>query len=244
VIDLHSHVLPALDDGPRTIEESRAILAAARADGVTRVAATPHVRADYPTEPAEMERLVAELNTLDTGVEVLRGGEIDLDYLERLDDEALRRFGLGGNPDLVLVEFPYAGWPNRLRDVVFQLALRGFTVVLAHPERNPDVQEDPSRLRPLVAAGVLVQLTAASVDGRLGRRPAATAKALLDDELAHLLASDAHAPAVRAIGMRDAVRAIGDDALGGWLTEDVPSALLQGEPLPPRPARRGLRRFF
>jgi protein-tyrosine phosphatase len=82
---------------------------------------------------------------------------------------------------------------------------------------------------------VLVQLTAASVDGRLGRAPAAASRALLDARLAHLIASDAHAPSVRAIGMTAAADAVGDEALARWLTHDVPVAVVAGAAPPPRP---------
>jgi protein-tyrosine phosphatase len=238
VIDLHSHVLPGVDDGPAALSGSREILDAAIAEGITHIAATPHVRSDFPTKPDVMERLVADVRALGAGIEVLTGGELDLEYLETLDDDGLRRFGLGGNANLLLLETPYAGWPLQLRDLVFRLGIRGFAVVLAHPERNPVVQEDPSRLRELVDAGVAVQLTAASVDGRLGRRPAATARALLDAGLAHLIASDAHAPTIRAIGMTAAAEAVGDRGVARWLTLDVPEALLASKSLPDRPQRR------
>ena len=188
-----------------------------------------------------MERLVVRVQDAarasDVAVEVLPGGELDLAYAHSLDDDSLHRFGLGGNPNLLLLEFPYIGWPVGLPDLVFRLRVRGFAIVLAHPERNTEVQESPERLRELVDAGVCVQLTAASVDGRLGRRNAAGAKALLDAELAHLIASDAHAPAIRAIGLGAAAEAIGDAPLARWLTHEVPEALLAGGALPPRPAQ-------
>jgi len=249
VIDLHSHVLPGVDDGPPTMEGSFEILRAAEADGIERIAATPHVRDDYPTAPETMERLVGEVNAAARGagiaVEVLPGGELALGHAAALGDEALRRFGLGGNPSALLLEFPYHGWPLDLRDLVFRLETRGFRLVLAHPERNAEVQAEPERLRPLVDAGVLVQLTAASVDGRLGRASADASRTLLDAELAHLIASDAHEAAIRAVGMATAAEAVGDEALGHWLTRDVPAAILAGATPPPRPTgqrRRGLRR--
>jgi protein-tyrosine phosphatase len=242
VIDLHSHVLPGVDDGAATLDESLAILRAAASDGIERIAATPHVRDDYPTAPEEMERLVAEVaaaagaDGLD--IEVLPGGELAVDRIPRLDDETLARFGLGGNPRLLLLECPYYGWPLDLGTVVFDLQTRGYTVVLAHPERNPDVQERPELLEPLVAAGLLVQLTSASVDGRLGSRSKQASRRLLERELAHLIASDAHAPQLRAVGMTAAADAVGDDALARWLTEDVPRALLDGASPPERPKRK------
>ena len=241
MIDLHSHVLPGIDDGAATIDGSLDILRAAQADGIARIAATPHVRHDWPTTPDRMEQLVAQLQDAarasDIAVEVLPGGEIDLAYADSLGDDDLHRFGLGGNPNLLLLEFPYIGWPVGLPGLVSRLRARGYSTVLAHPERNTEAQDHPERLRELVDAGVWVQLTAASVDGRLGRRNAAAARALLDAELAHLIASDAHAPAIRAIGMGAAAEAVGNAQLAWWLTHEVPEALLAGEEPPQRPGR-------
>lgn len=247
MIDLHSHVLPGVDDGAATLEEALAILRAAAAEGIELIAATPHVRDDHPTAPETMERLVAEVNDAANAagidVEVLPGGELALDVAARLEDGVLARFGLGGNRELLLLECPYYGWPLDLGALVFDLRTRGFSVVLAHPERNPEVQERPELLEPLVGAGVLVQLTAASVDGRSGSRARHTSRTLLDRELAHLVASDAHAPQLRAVGMTAAAAALGDEALARWLTEDVPRALVAGAPLPERPRRRRFATF-
>ena len=243
MIDLHSHVLPGLDDGAADLEESLALCAAAAADGIEVLAATPHVRDDYPTTPAEMEQALEELRAADPPVQLLPGGELDLAELERPDDE-LRRFGLGGSPGWLLVETPYVGWPLDVVDRLFRLRLRGFRAVLAHPERNRDVQERPELLDPIVAGGTLVQLTAASVDGRLGKRAYRAARTLLERGAAHLIASDAHTPDIRAVGLRAAVQELGDDRLGHWLTVEVPYAILDGNEPPPRPEPRARRRLF
>jgi protein-tyrosine phosphatase len=247
VIDLHSHILPGLDDGAATLEDALGIAEAAVEDGIRTIAATPHVRAaDYPTTAEQMERqlesLQRELREAGIPLELLPGGEIALDRLADLGDEGLRRFGLGGNPKYLLLETPYFGWPLGIEDTVFQLQLRGFTTVLAHPERNGDVQATPERLAPLVERGMLVQLTASSLDGRLGREPRKAGFRLLDLGLAHLLASDAHAPTLRQIGMSAAAGAVGSDELAHWLTEAVPAAIVAGAAIPARPPR-GPRRF-
>jgi protein-tyrosine phosphatase len=251
LIDLHCHVLPAVDDGVRTLEEAVDLARAAEADGVTAIAATPHVRDDYPTSAETMEAKVAEVNgalrDAGIGVEILRGGELALDFLPELDEDGLARFGLGGNPKLLLLEFPYYGWPLNLADVVFRLRARGVVPLIAHPERNTDARESPERLRELVDGGAYLQITAASLDGRLGRTTRAAALRFVELGLAHVIASDAHHPGVRATGMTAARAAVGDDALGRWLTAEVPAALVAGEEPPPRPAgrpqRRGLRFF-
>jgi protein-tyrosine phosphatase len=243
VIDLHSHVLPGLDDGAANLDESLALCEAAAADGIEVLAATPHVRDDYPTTPDEMEAALESLRAANPAVQVLSGGEIDLAELDRADEE-LQRFGLGGNAGWLLVETPYVGWPLDLVDRLFRLRLRGFRAVLAHPERNRDVQERPELLDPVVAGGTLVQLTAASVDGRLGKRAYRSSRTLLERGAAHLLASDAHTPDVRAVGLRAAVQELGDDRLAHWLTVEVPYAILDGNEPPPRPEPRSRRRLF
>ena len=241
MIDLHSHVLPGLDDGADDLEEALAICSAAAADGIEVLAATPHVRHDYPTTPEAMERALDALRAAGPPVELVRGGELDLGELDRPKEE-LQRFALGGSRYL-LVETPYFGWPLDFPDRVFRLASVGIRAVIAHPERNPDVQERPELLERLVAGGALAQLTAASVDGRLGPRARKTSLLLLERGLAHLIASDAHEASVREVGLGSAAAAVGDEALARYLTIDVPRAIVEGGPLPDRPEpqkRRGL----
>jgi protein-tyrosine phosphatase len=241
MIDLHSHILPGLDDGARDLDEAVEIARAAVADGTRVIAATPHVREDYPTTSTAMENSLSELRAALTRAEidlvVLPGGEISLEQLDRLSLDDLRRFALGGNPSYLLLETPYFGWPLAFGDAVSHLVAAGITPVIGHPERNGAVQKDADVLAPLVRAGALVQLTAASLDGRLGSGPRACAMRLLDAELAHMVVSDAHSPDLREVGVSRARAALRDETLGRWLTEEVPRALLRNEPLPPRPPR-------
>lgn len=247
MIDLHSHILPGVDDGARTLDEAVDIARAAVEDGIRAIAATPHVREDYPTPPDLMERRVGQVREAvsEAGVplEVHTGGELALDFLGHLTVDDLHRFGLGGNPGYLLVEFPYFGWPLDLADQLFRLQIVGITPVLAHPERNADVQGAPDRLAGLVESGTLVQVTAASLDGRLGRWPREAGLKLIQLGLAHLIASDAHHPGIRAIGMAAAAEAVGDEALARWLTEAVPQAIVEDSPIPERP-ERGRRRWL
>jgi protein-tyrosine phosphatase len=248
VIDLHAHILPGLDDGARSIEESRELARRAVRDGIDAIAATPHVRADYPTSAERMERGVAELRRdfAEQGIplSVLHGGEIDLEQLEGLPDEELVRFTLAQTGRYLLIEFPYRGWPLALEQTVFRLRLRGFQVLLAHPERNAEVQERPDRLQAAVDAGALVQITAASIDGRLGRSPRAAAKRLLELRLAHVLASDAHTLEIREAGLAGAAQELPDEAIVRYLTEEVPTAIVAGLDAPPPPAFKRKRFSF
>lgn len=232
MIDLHAHILPGFDDGVRSIEEARELARAAVAEGITAIAATPHVRDDYPTSVERMLRgvslLRADFERERIPVEVLTGGELDLDRLWQLDANDVRRFTLAGSGRWLLVEMPYAGWPPNLERKVAALRAQGIETLLAHPERNAAVQLDPERLAPLVREGMRVQVTAASIDGRLGAKPQECARRLIDRGLVHVLATDAHAPVVRAAGLAAAVDALGDDELARRLTLDNPRAIVSG----------------
>lgn len=244
MIDLHSHVLHGLDDGAADLDEALAICRAAAEDGIEVLAATPHVRAhDYPTTAEQMEAAFAELSAAAAGiVQLVPGGELDLEELRRPVEE-LRRFALAGNPRYLLVETPYMGWPLDIADRLFELRASGITPVLAHPERNADVQARPELVEPLVSTGTLVQITAGSVDGRMGGRAKRSAHELLERGWAHVLASDGHTPSVRAIGMRAAADALGDAELAQWLTVDVPRSIVDDSRIPARPEPHRKKRF-
>ena len=240
MIDLHSHILPAIDDGAHNIGESLGIARAAAQGGTTVIAATPHVRFDYPTTPEEISSGVEMLNELlareRVPVRVVPGAEIALDRLRELTLDDLPAYGLGGNPRVLLVEFPYRGWPEALLDQIARLRDGGFTVVLAHPERNDVVQRDTTRIDLAVASGALIQVTAGSLVGEAGRKSRRAAEAFLSEGLCHLLASDVHGPGVRRAQLGAARGHVGDDRLARWLTEDVPGAILAGEEVPQRPS--------
>jgi protein-tyrosine phosphatase len=239
VIDLHCHILPGLDDGVRTIAEARDMAWHEVGEGVTTIVATPHVRNDYPLTAEQIEHAVAALRTDFTsegiGVDVVSGAEVDVSFLWQIPSTELPRFTLANSDRFLLVEFPYSGWPPALDLALSFLHGRGIRPVLAHPERNPEVQDRPDRLIAAVERGALVQVTAASVDGRLGPAPRLAVEKLLSLGLVHVLATDAHAAHVRGAEISAAITAIGDPALARWLTVDVPAAILKGGSIPPRP---------
>jgi protein-tyrosine phosphatase len=246
MIDLHTHLLPGIDDGPDTIEESLELAAAMAAESVTIAACTPHVRDDYGTTAETMETALAllqqEMQAAGIPLEVRGGGEIALERLPGFGADELARFGLGGNPHLLLLEFPYFGWPLALPTLVAELRTNGIKAVIAHPERSEEVQEQPELLRPLVEDGACIQLTAGSFDGSAGPGAANCARSLLDHGLAHLVASDSHGRGIRRAGLGTVADMLRDEALATWLTTTVPSALIAGSPLPPRPGRSYPRR--
>lgn len=235
MIDLHTHVLPGIDDGARSPAESREIALEAATQGVSTLAATPHVRDDFPTTAEVMEEAVeatrADFAEHGIPVEVVHGAEVDIGLLWAIPREELHRFTIAQTGRYLLLEVPYRGWPLALESAVKGLVELGITPILAHPERNPEVQDRPHNVRELVEAGSLVQVTAASLDGR-ARAARATALRLIDLGLVHVLASDTHGPHISRQGLAEAAENLGDPELARYLTVDVPSAIVAGEAIP------------
>ena len=243
MIDMHSHVLPGLDDGAPDMETSLEMARVAVADGVEQIVATPHVNSEFGAEPAIFAQRTGALNGALAREEipfaVLPGAEIAISRLPEMDDDALRGLTLGGGPAL-LVECPFTRPVAFLEDLLFDLQLRGFQVVLAHPERCPLFHADQDRLANLVDRGVMCSVTAASLHGGFGRRVQQVTAALFQKGLVHNVASDAHDPVNRAPVLRAAFEKAealmpGISAQRAWFTEAAPAAILAGDPLPPRP---------
>ena len=239
MIDLHTHVLPGIDDGARSLDDSRVLALEAAADGISALVATPHVREDYPTTADMMEDAVADVRAdfaeQRIPVEVVHGAEIDLSLLWAIPPDDLRRLTIAQTGRYLLLEFPYRRWPLALDTSVKRLVGLGITPVLAHPERNPEVQDRPDRVRGLVEDGALVQVTAASLEGVRDRSAQAAALRLLELGLVHVLASDSHGPHISREGLGAVASGIGDPALARYLTLDVPGAIVAGLPVPERP---------
>jgi protein-tyrosine phosphatase len=251
VIDLHCHLLPGIDDGPATIEDSVAFADALAADGTRIVAATPHLRSDHPgvvvSELRERcNRLQDELAVRGVPLQIVAGAEVDLLWAHQAsrDELALACYGDGGTD--LLLETPYGPLPARFAELVQDLIDDGFRILLAHPERNPAFQQDPSALRDLVERGVLVQVTAASLALDPARSSSAkTARQLIAEDSAHVISSDLHgSPTVRRAPLSAGVEAAAEVApeRARLMVTDAPAAILAGQPLPDLPPapRQGL----
>jgi protein-tyrosine phosphatase len=245
MIDLHTHVLPGLDDGARTVDDSVALARAAAAEGVIRMAATPHLRADHPgVDPFSLKARCDDLNRRLTragvDVEVVPGGEVDLYWAQTASDEVLRLVSYGQHGSYLLVETPYGPLSDGFEDLLFRVTVREFRVVLAHPERNPSLQRDPDRLSRLVERGILTQVTAGSLVHAPRRAPSRRlAEAMVAEGRAHVLASDAHRAVSRRAGRLSAAAAAAERlsrGSGGRLTVDNPAAILAGAEVQTLPA--------
>jgi protein-tyrosine phosphatase len=250
MIDLHAHILPALDDGPVSMEEALAMGRLAEADGVRTVVATPHSGDWQPALSAaalrsRVAQLQAALDREGVAVSVVMGMEVHLD-----PDTAWRAVQGSalclGETKYLLVELPLHEYPTYTEQVLFELQARGFRPILAHPERNAVLAREPALLVPLVERGILAQVTAGSLAGRFGRHVLAAAELMLEHRLVHIIASDAHGfgsrSPVMSVGVAAATVLVGAERAWAMVTT-VPAAILAGQAIvaePPLPlsARR------
>jgi protein-tyrosine phosphatase len=250
VIDLHCHVLPGIDDGPETMDESIELARAASAQGTKVLVATPHVTYDHQHNTSDrilsaVEQVNRALRKQRIDVMVLPGAEVALERAVDLDDDELAALRLGGGPWL-LVECPMFAGGMGVDGQLHALAGRGNRIVLAHPERCPVFQTDMSLLERLVESGMLGQVTASALTGQFGRTVERIAKDMVGRDLIQIAASDAHNAGRRPPVIRDHLEDAGLDGMADWLGMQVPEAVLAGTAIPYRqpseraPARRGL----
>lgn len=238
MIDLHSHILPGIDDGPATIEESVELGRAAAVTGTKTIVATPHVSHSYPNDPETIARLVDALNERlrdeQVELEVLPGAEVAMTSVVKLDSEILAGFTLGASSCL-LVEPPFSTIITGFDAVVLELMHRGYRVLVAHPERCPAFHRDSAGLAALVGEGALTSITAGSLTGRFGSQVRRVALRLVTEGLVHNVASDTHDVQRRPPSMGQEIEQSGLQGLADWLTRAVPCAILLDEPIPPMP---------
>jgi len=246
VIDLHCHILSAIDDGSADDAEALRLAEGLVADGVGTVAATPHLRSDHPAVRVDelagrCAALASHLAAAGIALAVAPGAEVDLLWAIDASEEDLRLASLGQTGRYLLLETPYGPLTSTFEALVFEhVMLAGLTVLLAHPERSPTFQQDPRRLAQLTRQGVLLQVTAPALLTRRSRSGSRKlAMALLGDGLVHCLASDSHGgPDGRPPNLspaRDAAAQL-DAGYAEWLVNEAPEKILAGEELPPVPA--------
>jgi protein-tyrosine phosphatase len=244
VIDLHCHILPDIDDGPGSPRDAVAMAAAAVAAGTGTVVCTPHVHPRYPTPPAAIHEgvrdLQARLDAQEVPLRLMPGAEVALDRLPHLGDADLGLARLGDG-DWLLLEMPFRGWPLRLAETLRDLEIRGYGVILAHPERAEAVQRAPDRMRDIVGRGALLQVTAGSFTGEHGQPARRAAETLLRSGWVHFLASDAHSagpwrPPGLGGGLEAAAGVLRVEAEAlQWMVDEGPRAVIEGRPVrPPR----------
>lgn len=256
MIDLHNHILPGLDDGPRNMEESLRMSAIMASEGFRGVVCTPHFgRGGYFSHSEVIRKLVrklnAELKARRVDLVVYPGMEILLDpeIPELLRSKRVLSLN---DSKYVLVELPSLGIPAGLDNLVSQLVRDNKKLVIAHPEKNHDVQNQPDKLLKLVNSfdpgHILIQITAGSLTDEADTAEFQTAKFMLQVGSVHIIATDAHSSVLRAPSIRPALTLasaiVGKDQ-AMKMVRDWPQKIVLGEcVIPERPVIRPEKRSF
>lgn len=209
MIDLHCHILPGVDDGAKNWEMSLEMAQTAVDEGITHILATPHhMNRHWMNPKAEVLELVDELQTkidqknipltIFPGQEVRLHGEI-LENIQNDDICFIDEFN-----QYVLIEFPTPEIPVYTERLFYELQSAGITPVIVHPERNHAILKDPNLLYDFVSRDILAQVTAASYLGYFGKEIEKLSHQLIDANLVHFIASDAHNVTSRGFYMREA----------------------------------------
>jgi protein-tyrosine phosphatase len=233
------------------------MLRAAADSGTGTIASTPHLRTDYPdvhvNELADRcQALREEIAREGIDISLVSGAEVSLVWALEASEDDLKLATYAQLGTDLLVETPSLNVAG-LDRLLFELRVKGFRITLAHPERNPEFQRDPSRLEDLARQGVLIQPTAGALINK-GRRSPTTrlAQHLCAEGLVHAIASDGHrAASWRAVtsiaAAEDAVEPLVGPERARWMTHTAPAAILDGAGIPEPPPtvdRRRRRRLF
>lgn len=239
MIDMHSHILPALDDGAADWDQAIAMARVASGDGITEVVCTPHwVLGKYDNSREIILDRVAELKERladkQIPLDVHPGAElrIDMSLPQRVKSGELLTLNDAG---YVLLELPDEILPDNLGEFFWDLQIAGFRPILSHVERNPIIRENPRRLFDWVEAGILTQITAASLQEEFAEEIREFAVFLVERRLVHMLVTDSHGLRMRKPILSEARRVVeglvGTEAAQRMVL-DTPRHILRGEPVP------------
>lgn len=252
MIDLHCHILPGLDDGPPDIETSLELARAAVKEGVRFIVVTPHCIPEvFLNERQAVLKAVAEfqsrLEAADVPLKIAPGMEahLTLDLPERLTKGSVLTLNDAGK--YILLEFPMNTVPRYAEQVIFELMLKGIKPIIAHPERNREIIENPNLLYGFIEKGSLVQVTAGSLIGKFGSRVQQRTGDFVRLGWVDFIASDAHHPVRRPFMLREAWEAAKDiigEERANALVMGNPHKVLKGEAVckgevPPYPSIKG-----
>lgn len=241
MLDIHCHILPEVDDGPRSWDVALEMCRMAAADGITHMVATPHANDRYAYDRRYLQAVLAQLQArVGASLQLSLGCDFHLSY-ENLEQvlEQPHTYTIG-DTNYLLVELSNFSVPIQVANCFTRLGDRGLTPILTHPERNPILQQTPQRVLEWAEQGCLVQVTASALTGFWGERPEIIARWLLDRTAIHILATDAHDNKRRVPILseaRDRVAQIAGTEYAEALVENNPAAIVHGQPIPycPRP---------
>lgn len=236
MVDIHSHILPEVDDGARSWEMALHMCQMAAADGIDHIVATPHANDDYAYDRPWLSSVLEQLQQrVGASPRLSLGCDFHFSYdnLKALEDEP-GRFTIG-RTSYLLIELSDFAIPNSVGDKIVSLIEGGLKPILTHPERNAILQRSPGKVLEWAREGCIVQVTANSFTGRWGDKAQKVANWLLERQAVHVVASDAHSVESRPpilSGARKVIAKSSGAEIAQALVEDNPRAIVSGLDLP------------
>ena len=236
MVDIHCHILPDIDDGPRSWELTAEMCRIAALDGITHIVATPHCDDQFAYDRDLYTEMLGQLSDAAEGKLTFSLG-CDFHFSYNNIQDALvhpRRYTIGESQYL-LVEFSDFGIPPEVKQNLLFIASNGMVPIITHPERNQPLLHKPEMVLEFVEQGYLVQVTANSLTGYWGSRSKSMAEWLLKRQAVHAIASDAHDPVRRRPVLSEA-RKVVEELVGAEAADALfvqnPAAIVEGERLP------------
>lgn len=227
--DIHCHILPNVDDGASDIEEAVLMAKMAKENGIEAIFATPHYieGAGYNSvdeNKLELDKLNTELVKRGIDIKIYLGNEVysTLNILMLLQEKKISTLN---NSSYVLIELPMLEIPMYIDSMLYELQLKGIIPIIAHPERNAKIVEDPNILYKYVSKGVLAQLNLPSLLGAYGRKAKKTAEILVRNDMIHFVGTDAHKPKRGYCKIKECI-----DRLNSLIGEDKARKLIKENP--------------
>ncbi|WP_105618979.1 tyrosine-protein phosphatase [Vallitalea okinawensis] len=202
MVDIHSHILYGIDDGARSSEDTLKMLRIAEQEGIKAIIATPHYIQGYNSYNAkdlveryeEVKELIAE-HKID--IAIYLGNELSIDYklVKALEDDEAKTLA---DSNYVLLEFPFSSWSDQFENILFNLSVKGYKIIIAHVERYGQIEKDMNLVREWIEKGYYIQVNAGSLTGLSGSKVQERAITLVQHDMVHFVATDSHSPLKRA----------------------------------------------
>ncbi|MDO6619801.1 MULTISPECIES: CpsB/CapC family capsule biosynthesis tyrosine phosphatase [unclassified Shewanella] len=235
MIDLHCHVLANIDDGAKSVDEALSLMALAQEQGVTRMVATPHIHLgiydnDINSISAAYKALSQALVSSNIAIELRAAAEVRIspEIVLFVEQHKLPFIGHYQQKDVLLLELPSSHIPAGTDRLISWLLSKNVLPMIAHPERNRELQNHPHRIKPFVQAGCLFQLTAASLIGDFGSAPQQLSEQFLKERFYSIIASDCHSLKRRPPKIAQAkqlVSSLVDEEYAFALTTEMPRTI-------------------
>jgi len=232
MLDIHSHIIPGIDDGSKNMEMTLEMLKNAEKEGIKEIVATPHYLLEYGEATIEevknhVKEINAILETERINVKIYSGQEIY--FTEKIIEDYIKgNIGTINDSRYMLIEFPMDKFDENTFDILYELQVRDIVPIIAHPERYKPFIEKPSLINEFINQGYLFQVNAGSIEGKFGETVRKTVNIFLKNHIYNFMGSDAHNVKNRNTGLKDAISLL-DEGMNKDIFEDSSKKVLKNE---------------